>query len=44
MAHASELIATDIEVENGVIHLIAKSLWVPDVAIAEETHRSRDFH
>jgi error-prone DNA polymerase len=29
---------------DGVIHLIAKSLWAPDVALVEQTHRSRDFH
>ena len=34
----------EIQKADGVIHLIAKSLWVPDVALAEQTHRSRDFH
>jgi error-prone DNA polymerase len=34
----------EIQRADGVIHLIAKSLWVPDVALAEQTHRSRDFH
>ena len=34
----------EIQKADGVIHLIAKSLWAPDVAIAEQTHRSRDFH
>jgi len=34
----------EIQKADGVIHLIAKSLWVPDLALAEQTHRSRDFH
>ena len=34
----------EIQKADGVIHLIAKSLWLPDVALAEQTHRSRDFH
>jgi error-prone DNA polymerase len=34
----------EIQRADGVIHLIAKSLWAPDVALAEQTHRSRDFH
>jgi len=34
----------EIQKADGVIHLIAQSLWVPDVALAEQTHRSRDFH
>ena len=34
----------EIQKADGVIHLIAKSLWAPDVALAERTHRSRDFH
>ncbi len=34
----------EIQKSDGVIHLIAKSLWAPDVALAEQTHRSRDFH
>jgi error-prone DNA polymerase len=34
----------EIQKADGVIHLIAKSLWAPDVALAEQTHRSRDFH
>ncbi len=34
----------EIQKADGVIHLIAKALWAPDVAIASETHRSRDFH
>ncbi|MGB5193357.1 MAG: OB-fold nucleic acid binding domain-containing protein, partial [Polyangiales bacterium] len=34
----------EVQKADGVIHLIAKSLWVPDVALAEQTHRSRDFH
>ena len=34
----------EIQKADGVIHLIAKSLWVPDVALADQTHRSRDFH
>jgi error-prone DNA polymerase len=34
----------EIQKADGVIHLIAKSLWVPEVALADQTHRSRDFH
>lgn len=34
----------EIQKSEGVVHLVAKSLWVPDVAIAEQTARSRDFH
>jgi len=34
----------EIQKADGVIHLIAKSLWAPDVSLAEQTHRSRDFH
>ena len=34
----------EIQKADGVIHLIAKSLWAPDVALAEQIHRSRDFH
>jgi error-prone DNA polymerase len=34
----------EIQKADGVIHLIAKSLWAPDVALADHTHRSRDFH
>ena len=33
-----------IQKADGVIHLMAKSLWAPDVALANQTHRSRDFH
>ena len=34
----------EIQKSEGVVHLVAKSLWLPDVAIAEKTARSRDFH
>ena len=34
----------EIQKADGVIHLIAKSLWAPDISLAEQTHRSRDFH
>ncbi|MGB5521014.1 MAG: OB-fold nucleic acid binding domain-containing protein, partial [Polyangiales bacterium] len=34
----------EIQRADGVIHLIAKSLWAPDVSLADQTHRSRDFH
>jgi error-prone DNA polymerase len=34
----------EIQKADGVIHLIAKSLWAPDVSLAKQTHRSRDFH
>ncbi len=35
-----------VQKADGVIHLMAKSLWAPDVtdvALAAQTHRSRDF-
>jgi error-prone DNA polymerase len=34
----------EIQKADGVIHLMAKSLWAPDIALAGQTHRSRDFH
>jgi error-prone DNA polymerase len=34
----------EIQRADGVIHLVAKSLWTPDVALVAQTHRSRDFH
>jgi error-prone DNA polymerase len=34
----------EIQKADGVIHLMAKSLWAPDIALADQTHRSRDFH
>jgi error-prone DNA polymerase len=34
----------EIQKADGVIHLMAKSLWAPGVALADQTHRSRDFH
>ena len=34
----------EIQKADGVVHLVARSLWLPDLALAEETHRSRDFH
>jgi len=34
----------EIQKADGVIHLIAKSLWAPDISLAEHAHRSRDFH
>lgn len=34
----------EIQKADGVIHLMAKSLWAPDLALADPTHRSRDFH
>lgn len=34
----------EIQKADGVIHLIAKSLWAPDVSLAEQIYRSRDFH
>ena len=37
-------VSGEIQKADGVIHLIAKSLWAPDVSLAEQTHRSRDFH
>lgn len=37
-------VSGEIQRADGVIHLVAKSLWVPDVVLAEDTHRSRDFH
>ena len=37
-------VSGEIQKADGVIHLIAKSLWAPDVSLAEQTNRSRDFH
>lgn len=37
-------VSGEIQKADGVIHLIAKSLWMPDVSLAARTHRSRDFH
>ena len=37
-------VSGEIQKADGVIHLIAKSLWTPDVTIAPEGTRSRDFH
>jgi error-prone DNA polymerase len=34
----------EIQKADGVIHLMAKSLWAPDLTLADQTHRSRDFH
>jgi error-prone DNA polymerase len=34
----------EIQKADGVVHLIAKSLWAPDVALVPEGARSRDFH
>ncbi|KPK17140.1 MAG: DNA polymerase [Myxococcales bacterium SG8_38] len=34
----------EIQKADGVTHLVARSLWMPDVALAEQTSRSRDFH
>lgn len=34
----------EIQKADGVTHLIARSLWMPDVALTEHTPRSRDFH
>jgi error-prone DNA polymerase len=34
----------EIQKADGVIHLVAKSLWAPDIALSEQTYRSRDFH
>jgi hypothetical protein len=34
----------EIQKADGVVHLIAKSLWAPDVTLPEPTPRSRDFH
>jgi error-prone DNA polymerase len=34
----------EIQKADGVVHLVAKSLWAPDVSMAPETVRSRDFH
>ncbi|MGB8223102.1 MAG: error-prone DNA polymerase [Polyangiales bacterium] len=33
----------EIQKADGVVHLIAKSLWTPDVTLTA-SHRSRDFH
>jgi error-prone DNA polymerase len=33
----------EIQRADGVVHLIASSLWVPEVTLAAGAHRSRDF-
>ncbi len=33
-----------IQSEQGVVHLVADALWVPDLALAPEGVESRDFH
>jgi error-prone DNA polymerase len=37
-------VSGELQKADGVTHLIARSLWTPDVALAESTRRSRDFH
>lgn len=37
-------VSGQIQKADGVIHLIAKSLWAPDLSLAEHAQRSRDFH
>jgi error-prone DNA polymerase len=37
-------VSGEVQKADGVTHLIAKSLWAPDLSLAEQTHRSRDFH
>ncbi len=37
-------VSGEIQKAEGVVHLIAKSLWAPDLSLAEHAHRSRDFH
>ncbi|MFZ1863048.1 MAG: error-prone DNA polymerase [Polyangiales bacterium] len=37
-------VSGEIQKADGVTHLIARSLWTPEVAFEEPTHRSRDFH
>jgi error-prone DNA polymerase len=37
-------VSGEIQKADGVIHLIAKSLWTPELSIPEQTQRSRDFH
>lgn len=34
----------EIQKADGVTHLVARSLWAPDVTLADQTSRSRDFH
>ena len=34
----------EIQRADGVVHLIAKSLWEPGIALSDTAHRSRDFH
>jgi error-prone DNA polymerase len=33
-----------LQVQDGVVHLVAESLWVPKLRAAPERTRSRDFH
>ena len=34
----------EIQKSDGVVHLVAKSLWVPDLMLETGLPRSRDFH
>jgi error-prone DNA polymerase len=34
----------EVQKADGVVHVIAKSLWTPDVALSPEGAKSRDFH
>lgn len=37
-------VSGEIQKADGVIHLVASSLWIPEVSIEDATLRSRDFH
>ena len=37
-------VAGKIQAESGVVHLIAESLWVPELSRAPDSAGSRDFH
>ena len=33
-----------VQSEPGVVHLVAESLWIPQLSARPETNPSRDFH
>lgn len=33
-----------IQSQSGVVHLVAESLWIPEIEMAPENINSRDFH
>jgi error-prone DNA polymerase len=46
LARTAVLLGVDgkVQAESGVVHLVADTLWAPELAFAAEGTRSRDFH